>query len=226
MDKKLNYLILALLAILIITKKDVICQHLGFGQAKLHDKETFSDTVKQEPETQENAPTDYLLNDSIYNWNDSLYEFIAVRRFSQLRDGGSPFVQKISSTAAEPPVKVSWQTLTHIEYVLKYYEELGTQMYAPVFPETIKKLDGKLVEVEGFVIPFEETGTEIALSANPYASCFFCGKGSPASVMSMKLAKPGKKYKMDAFLKFTGQLRLNYNDPKEFYYVLERAEEE
>ena len=125
----------------------------------------------------------------------------------------------------QAPVKVTWRTLTRIEYVLKYYEEISMEMYAPVFSDTLKKLDGKLVEVEGFVIPFDETGKEIALSANPFASCFFCGKGSPASVMSMKLAKPGKKYKMDAFLKFTGRLRLNYSNPKEFYYVLEKAEE-
>lgn len=225
MDKKLKYLLFSVLAILLATNKDNICQHIGFGQAKLHDRETFTDTVTQESDLAEQSPASILMSDSIFSWEESIYDFVAVRRYNPLRDEGNPFVKLAASSDVQTPIKVTWRTLTRIEYILKYFEEISMEMYAPVFSDTLKKLDGKLVEVEGFVIPFEETGTEIALSANPFASCFFCGKGSPASVMSMKLAKPGKKYKMDAFLKFTGRLRLNYNNPNEFYYILEKAEE-
>ncbi len=220
MNKKLQYLFFIVLAILLITNKEQICQHLGFGQAKLHDPESFDDNL-----TEGVNPAFQLMSDSVFIWDETFYEFIPVRVFDPKKDGGCSFTALVSQSGDSKPIKVSWQTLTRIEYVLKYYEDIGMEMYAPVFHDNLKKLDGKLVEVEGFVIPFEETGAEIALSANPFASCFFCGKASPASVMSLKLAKSGKKYKMDSYLKFTGRLRLNYGDPMEFYYVLEGAKE-
>ena len=220
MNKKLQYLFFTVLAILLITNKEEICQHLGFGQAKLHDSEGFDDSL-----TEGVDPAFQLMNDSVFVWDETFYEFIPIRVFDPKKDRGGSFTALVSQSGDKKPIKVSWQTLTRIEYVLKYYEDIGMEMYAPVFHDNLKKLDGRLVEVEGFVIPFEETGAEIALSANPFASCFFCGKASPASVMSLKLAKTGKKYKMDEYLKFTGRLRLNYGDPMEFYYVLEGAKE-
>ena len=66
----------------------------------------------------------------------------------------------------------------------------------------------------------------MSLSYNPYASCFFCGKASPASVMSMYLKDEDVRYKMDDFKTFRGTLHLNYDDPNEFYYILRDAREE
>lgn len=228
MDKKRQYLFFIVLAILLITNREQICRHLGFGQTKSHGQETFTDTVTRKPDTVEQLPAALLMNDSVFSWDDRIYDFVAVRRYNPLKDEGNPFAQLASnkSSTVEAPTKVTWRTLTRIKYVLKYFEELGMEMYAPVFSDTLKKLDRKLVEVEGFFIPFDQAGTAVALSANPYAACFFCGKASPASVMSLKFARSGKKYKMDEFLKFTGRLRLNYDDPNEFYYVLEEAKEQ
>jgi len=114
----------------------------------------------------------------------------------------------------------------NIKYRLKYFSELDMEMYAPVFPESIKELDGKEIVIEGFVIPFDEEQELLSLSANPYASCFFCGKASPASVISMYLKNKRKRYKMDAFKKFRGKLELNHDNPNEFYYILHNAKEE
>ena len=131
------------------------------------------------------------------------------------RDGGG--------LQSEIPVKVRWQLLTSIKYEPKYFPQVEMEMLSPVFTDTLKKLNGKLIEIEGYVIPFDESTSIVALSANPYASCFFCGKASPASVMTLKIAYPGKRFKTDEFLRFVGRLRLNFNDPQEFYYVLEKA---
>jgi hypothetical protein len=96
------------------------------------------------------------------------------------------------------------------------------KIYAPVFPDGLKAIDGKQVIIEGFVIPFDEKGDILALSANPYAACFFCGKASPASVLSLYVKKK-KRYKMDDFRKFKGVLHLNADDPEEYYYILRNA---
>lgn len=130
---------------------------------------------------------------------------------------------------AEPPemseeaVTIDWGLLQDIKYDLKYIEDLEMSVYTPLFSDAIKKLDGKEVIIEGYIIPLLEEGNEVALSANPYASCFFCGAAGPASVMSVFLKEDGEKFKLDDIRKFRGKLKLNYDDPEQFYYMLEDA---
>ena len=124
------------------------------------------------------------------------------------------------------PIEVRWDLLIDIEYQLKYFKELDMEVYAPIFSQAAKRIDGKEVILEGYVIPFDESGELLSLSANPYASCFFCGNASPASVVSMRLKNEDKRYKMDDYKRFRGILHLNYEDPNEFYYILEEAVEE
>jgi hypothetical protein len=120
---------------------------------------------------------------------------------------------------------LSWSKLENIDFTEKYVKEVEGYMLFPKFPDYLKKLDGKQVTVEGYVVPVDKSGASIALSANPYAACFFCGKAGPASVMTVKLKTKNTKYKIDDYIKFTGILRLNDNDIKEFYYILEQAVE-
>lgn len=120
------------------------------------------------------------------------------------------------------PIKIDWALLMEIEYNLKFNQASELKIYASIFTEALIAFDGKEVIIEGFVIPLDENGGMVALSANPYASCFFCGKASSASVMGLYLKKK-KLYKIDDFRKFRGMLKLNYNDPDEFYFILEDA---
>ncbi len=120
---------------------------------------------------------------------------------------------------------LTWSKLENVEFVEKYVKDVEGYMLFPKFPEDLKKLNGKQVTVEGYVVPVDKTGSSVALSANPYAACFFCGKAGPASVMTVKLKVKNPKYKIDDFVKFTGKLRLNDEDIKEFYYIMEEAAE-
>ncbi len=120
---------------------------------------------------------------------------------------------------------LTWSKLENVEFVEKYVKDVEGYMLFPKFPEDLKKLDGKPVTVEGYVVPVDKSGSSVALSANPYAACFFCGKAGPASVMTVKLKVKNPKYKIDDYIKFTGNLRLNDDDIKEFYYILEQAVE-
>lgn len=120
---------------------------------------------------------------------------------------------------------LSWSKLENIDFTEKYVKDVEGYMLFPKFPDFLKKLDGKPVVVEGYVVPVDKTGVTVALSANPYAACFFCGKAGPASVMTIKLKTKNTKYKIDDYVKFTGTLRLNDDDIKEFYYILEQAVE-
>ncbi|MEL6652454.1 MAG: hypothetical protein AAFQ87_16760, partial [Bacteroidota bacterium] len=121
------------------------------------------------------------------------------------------------------PIKLDWKILMDIQYKSKFFPEMEMEMYAPVYPEAVTSLDKKEVVIEGFVIPLDEKGKTLALSYNPYASCFFCGKASPASVISLYLKNSKTRYKIDDFKKFRGVLHLNHDDPNEFYYILRNA---
>lgn len=121
------------------------------------------------------------------------------------------------------PIKIDWELLLDIKFTLKYIPEEDFSMYQPIFTDAVKALDGKEVIIKGYVIPIDEEGTELALSANPYSSCFFCGEASPASIMSIFLPKKERRFKTDDFRTFRGKLVLNYDDPNQFYYLLKGA---
>jgi hypothetical protein len=132
--------------------------------------------------------------------------------------------QLINQQTNEPVPKLTWKIMQNIRFEKKYYKEVQDYMLSPIFTDEIKNLQGKMVEVEGYVIPFDEKGETVVLSANPYAACFFCGKAGPASVMTIKLKKTNKTYQTDDYHHFQGILRLNFSDINEFYYILEQGE--
>lgn len=229
MNKKLKILLAALLIAGVFTQ-DKICQHLGIGQAKHHEGATEVVQKKKLPppvsSVKKEAPKeDYFKNDSIYRWDDELFDWVVV-------PGTANFQAQVIKASTSPtpatdakPIKIEWKVLMDIQYRLKYFAEVEMEVYAPVFSEAVQALHEKEVIIEGFVIPFYEDGL-VSLSYNPFSSCFFCGKASPASVLSMYMKKKTRKrYKTDDFKKFKGTLHLNEDDPNEFYYILRDAKE-
>ncbi len=172
----------------------------------------------------EQSNRNYLVNDSLYKWDEILLNWVSsAPPEKKMEQSINPvFTSAPLVETSSKPIVIDWNLLQNIEFQLKYYDALKMEIYSPVFTKALKAIDGKEVIIEGFVIPFEESGDLLALSANPFASCFFCGKASPASVMSMYLKKK-KRYKMDDFRKFRGILKLNYDDPEEYYYILRKA---
>lgn len=132
-------------------------------------------------------------------------------------------VHKLKS-AEDSPVILNWQILQSVEFKPKYVKEVNFEMLFPIFTNQLLKLNGQKVIISGYCVPFDKSNQKIALSATNYASCFFCGKAGPASVMTIKLKSP-TKYKLDAFKYFEGILKLNDSNIKEFYYILENAVE-
>ncbi|TAD81040.1 MAG: DUF3299 domain-containing protein [Bacteroidetes bacterium] len=133
-----------------------------------------------------------------------------------------PVVTLLMASSTPIPF-IGWPQLENVEFAEKFVKEVDGYMLFPKFPDALKKLAGKTIMVEGYVVPVDKSGTFIALSANPYAACFFCGKAGPASVMTVKLKTKNPNYKIDDVVRFMGTLRLNDDDIKEFYYVLENA---
>ncbi|WP_051568461.1 hypothetical protein [Crocinitomix catalasitica] len=165
-----------------------------------------------------NQEIDYWVNDSIYIWDDEEVNWVITGEVVNRKDPDNLYVQK--QELSNKPIKIKWETLMDIRYRLKYLAQMNSKVFSPVFGENLKKWHGKEVIIEGFVIPYDEEGKLLALSYNPYASCFFCGNASPASVISMYMKNSNTLYDLDDFRKFKGIFYLNQDDPDQFYYIL------
>jgi hypothetical protein len=115
-----------------------------------------------------------------------------------------------------------WRELSDVTY--KIGEDEFGELYLPVFSDKIKSLEGKVVEADGYIIPFEGMfkPEHIILSSLPLAECFFCGSGGPETVMEVMLKDPIKY--TSKRVKVRGTLTLNSNDPEKLMYILSDAQ--
>ncbi|MFC4871537.1 hypothetical protein [Negadavirga shengliensis] len=115
-----------------------------------------------------------------------------------------------------------WKDLSDVTY--KIGEDEFGELYLPVFSEKIKKLEGKEVTADGYIIPFEGMfkPEHIILSSLPLAECFFCGSGGPETVMEVMLKDPIKY--TSKRVKVKGKLELNDKDPEKLMYILKEAQ--
>ena len=102
--------------------------------------------------------------------------------------------------------KELWKTLADVRYEIEQ-DEYG-DLYVPVFNDAAKKVEGQLVEVEGFIIPFEGMfkPEQLILSSLPISECFFCGSGGPETVMEITMKKGDKMKYTSKRVKIRGRL--------------------
>ncbi|MBD2753597.1 DUF3299 domain-containing protein [Spirosoma validum] len=130
----------------------------------------------------------------------------------------------VSTPVTAEPVKLSWETLRDVTFKKKWYAEESVYMLYPTFGPNIQKLNGKPVELTGYVLPVDLESNIYVLSAFPYSACFFCGGAGPESVVSLKFKKSDKKFKTDERRTFRGTLKLNADNIYELNYILADAE--
>ncbi|GAB3234739.1 hypothetical protein J0A67_19855 [Algoriphagus aestuariicola] len=127
----------------------------------------------------------------------------------------------VSLYATSAKAQGVWKSLSEVSY--KISEDQFGELYVPVFSDNIKKLEGKEVEADGYIIPFEGMfkPEHIILSSLPLAECFFCGSGGPETVMEVMLTNPIKY--TSKRVKVRGKLTLNAKDPEKLMYILKDA---
>ncbi|UBM59207.1 DUF3299 domain-containing protein [Marinilongibacter aquaticus] len=126
--------------------------------------------------------------------------------------------------ANDSPLKISWQTLTDVTFNKIWNKDEGMFILVPEFGEKVKTLKSKQVEITGYMIPIDVENNYYVLSANPYASCFFCGGAGPESVMTIKFKTGNRRFDTDERLTLKGNLVLNSEDLEELTYILTDAE--
>jgi hypothetical protein len=115
-----------------------------------------------------------------------------------------------------------WPKLYDISYT-KAKDKDG-EFEKPVFSVAAKSLNGKIISLPGYIVPFENAvkSKHIMFSSLPLNACFFCGVGGPETVVEVFL-KEEISYSEKPF-EIQGVLKLNDADPDKMIYVLEKAE--
>ncbi|MFK7972447.1 MAG: hypothetical protein AB8F95_18905 [Bacteroidia bacterium] len=103
-----------------------------------------------------------------------------------------------------------WLSLSKTTLTKQVDEDLGIPISIPQYPAEVEALDGKTVEVKGYIIPMEVDLGYFAFSAFPYETCFFCGQAGIETVMEV-VAKEEINY-VAKRVTLRGTLKLNRED--------------
>lgn len=118
--------------------------------------------------------------------------------------------------------ELTWDDFADVDFVPKYNEIYDTHFLAPTFGKKIKSYQGKQVKISGFFLDISGTGEIYLVSANPMASCFFCGGGGPETIIEVSFSKK-PPFKTDQVVSVTGTLELNADDVDHCNYILKGA---
>ena len=130
-------------------------------------------------------------------------------------------IRPLAVTTAAYADTLTWKVLADIDYKKKPSKDYPEGVMFPVINGTLKARQGKPIVMSGFVIPIDEKS--YALSKNVFASCFFCGKAGPESIVGIKLKNNGQKFKTDQYVTLQGTFRYNDTDVEDWIYHIENA---
>jgi hypothetical protein len=119
--------------------------------------------------------------------------------------------------------KIDWRDLQDVRFKKKFNKQANMFFLYPEFGEKVKALEGKEVEIRGYMIPVNPTENIYVLSAYPMASCFFCGSSGPESIVQLKLKQP-RRFFTDEIWTVKGTLKLNADNLDELNYILQNTE--
>ncbi|MEO6282399.1 MAG: DUF3299 domain-containing protein [Dyadobacter sp.] len=121
------------------------------------------------------------------------------------------------------PVAITWKHLSDVRFSRKFNKQLGMHFLYPTFGESILQLEGKQIQIKGYLIPADPDNNIYVISAQPMSMCFFCGGAGPESIVELQLRNKNQRFKTDAVKTIGGKLRLNAQDIEHLNYILEDA---
>lgn len=132
-------------------------------------------------------------------------------------------------SAQNPPKADAWNILLN-NVKIKYIYSLQYEALVPKakFADGVRALDGKVITLSGFFLPFDITGNVFVISYNPMSMCFFCNGSGIQTIVELKPQPEHvwrlKRLKTDDFFEVKGKLKLNENDYDHLIYILEDVE--
>jgi len=119
--------------------------------------------------------------------------------------------------------KVSWEDLSKVKFVEKYFPKYKQKFLTPNFSASVKALEGQKITIKGYFLDLDPGGKMYVLSKGPMSSCFFCGVGGPETAIELQF-KSKPSFRTDDIIEATGILKLNTDDVEHFNYILVQSE--
>lgn len=112
-----------------------------------------------------------------------------------------------------------------VTFQKEYDENMGFEIEIPKVGVLAKALEGKEIEIEGFIIPLvgKVKQSHFMLSLYPANMCFFCGAAGPETAMQVFMDADKKVPYSDDKIRIKGILRINEKDINSLLYTLENA---
>jgi uncharacterized protein len=121
-----------------------------------------------------------------------------------------------------PAVKggVSWEVLMKTKEVEKQID--GVWYITPDFPPEVRKLDGKRIKVNGYMLPLQKTRTQTLFVLMAYSpSCPYCLTSGSQALMEVRAVEP-IPLSQEAMV-LTGDFELLSVNPEGLFYRLRNA---
>jgi hypothetical protein len=124
----------------------------------------------------------------------------------------------LSITICFAQEEVTWEELSKVTFVDKYFPEYDAIFLHPTFSDSVKALEGKELTITGYFLSIDPKKKFYVLSKGPMASCFFCGVGGPETAIELQYSSD-PKFKTDDIITVTGKFKLNAKDVRHFNYI-------
>lgn len=107
-----------------------------------------------------------------------------------------------------PMMNVTWEAIDKMMY--KVSTEGNKKVYTPHYPAELKKLENKIVELPGYLVPLTSgrNHTTFMLSVLPITQCQFCGTNGIPPMVEVFMKNGSVKYS-DEPIKLKGKMKFN-----------------
>ncbi len=136
---------------------------------------------------------------------------------------GLIFLVLFVSIGVSGQTALTWEQLAQVTFQEVDQENAGAVFARAQFSKSLLKREGQDVFIIGYLLPLDVRGNAYALSASPFAACFFCGKSGPETVMELEFAKKESWFAIDQLVMVHGKIRFNPDNPERLYYILQQA---
>ncbi|MEX0315233.1 MAG: hypothetical protein AB3N18_13740 [Allomuricauda sp.] len=119
-------------------------------------------------------------------------------------------------------IKLTWEDFGDVKFEPKYNATYDVNFLMPTFGDLIKSYSGLEVQIKGYFLDISGSGEVFLVSANPMASCFFCGAAGPETIIEVDF-KEKPPFRTDQIVEVTGVLELNADNVDRCNYILKGA---
>lgn len=136
------------------------------------------------------------------------------------------FLVALSVSLFAQDSKKNWNTLGMVTISTEYDQALGMEVQKPTVGIITQQMDGKEIELSGFIIPLSGklAQSHFMLSRYPQSMCFFCGKAGPETAAQVFMKGQEKVAFTEDKVTVKGILRINATDMNNLLYTLDQAE--